>query len=42
MTNCYLDLTSTNQELEKHMGIIKALKFEKEIPKHPNLISEPF
>lgn len=41
MTNWYLDLTSTNKELQKLMGIRKALKFGKETPKHPNLTSEP-
>lgn len=39
MTYWYHDLTSTNQELQKCIGIGKALKFEKETIKHPNLIS---
>ena len=41
MTNWYLDLTSTKQELQKRMGIRKALRFEKGTQKHPNLTSEP-
>ena len=41
MTNWYLDLISTNQELQKRMGIRKASKFQKVTPNYTNLISEP-
>ena len=35
MINWYLDLASTNQELQKCVGKRKALKFEKESSKYP-------